>query len=190
MLMYRRIIRSDAEFFRNHDAEVINSVYWRTCARGDLLVRSPHQDAVNGRLYSRFWRLHVYTNWFFALCLIPLCFLSGYFLIFDKRLQTTNRASRSAWDQVRVQAKEYVGSVEEIRPNNAFGYGLRLLDRAFQRYHDTMDEVSRLRCLFNVASPIVATIQDSALYWIGAALCLLTLKSASLFWFRSPGAMS
>ena len=44
-----------------------------------------------------------------------------------------------------------------------------------------MDEVSRLRCLFNVANPIVATIQDSALYWVGAALSLLTLKSTSLF---------
>jgi len=182
MLMYRRIIRSDAEFFRNHDAEVINSRVLEDMRNAvtfwfDLLIKMP---LMVGSILV-FGAFMVYTNWFFALCLIPLCFLSGYFLIFDKRLQTTNRASRSAWDQVRVQAKEYVGSVEEIRPNNAFGYGLRLLDRAFQRYHDTMDEVSRLRCLFNVASPIVATIQDSALYWIGAALCLLTLKSASLF---------
>lgn len=182
MQLYRRLIRSDADFFRNHDAEVINSrvledtrsavTFWF-----DLLIKMPLMVG-SILVYGAFM---VYTNWFFALCLIPLCFLSGYFLIFDKRMQAVNRASRSAWDNVRVQAKEYVGSVEEIRPNNAFGYGLRLLDRAFQRYHGVMDEVSRLRCLFNVASPIVATIQDSALYWVGAALCLLTLRSASLF---------
>ena len=180
--MYRRVIRSDADFFRNHDASSINSrvlddmrsavTFWF-----DLLLKMPLMVG-SILVYGAFM---VYTNWFFALCLIPLCFLSGYFLLFDKRMQATNRASHSAWDNVRVQAKEYVGSVEEIRPNNAFGYGLRLLDRAFQRYHGVMDEVSRLRCLFNVASPIVTTIQDSALYWIGAALCLLTLKSASLF---------
>jgi ABC-type multidrug transport system fused ATPase/permease subunit len=180
--MYRRVIRSDADFFRNHDASSINSrvlddmrsavTFWF-----DLLLKMPLMIG-SILVYGAFM---VYTNWFFALCLIPLCFLSGYFLIFDKRMQAVNRASHSAWDNVRVQAKEYVGSVEEIRPNNAFGYGLRLLDRAFQRYHGVMDEVSRLRCLFNVASPIVTTIQDSALYWIGAALCLLTLKSASLF---------
>jgi ABC-type multidrug transport system fused ATPase/permease subunit len=182
MQMYRRLIRSDPDFFRDHDAAVINSrvledmrstvTFWF-----DLLLKMPLMVG-SILVYGAFM---VHTNWFFALCLIPLCFLSGYFLIFDKRMQAVNRESRSAWDQVRVQAKEYVGSVEEIRPNNAFGYGLRLLDRAFQRYHDVMDEVSRLRCLFNVASPIVATIQDSALYWLGAALCLLTLKSASLF---------
>jgi ABC-type multidrug transport system fused ATPase/permease subunit len=182
MQMYGRLIRSDAEFFRNHDATVINSrvledvrsavTFWF-----DLLIKMP---IMVGSILV-FGADMVYTNWFFALCLIPLCFLSGYFLIFDKRLQATNRTSRSAWDQVRIQAKEYVGSVEEIRPNNAFGYGLRLLDRAFQRYHVAMDDVSRLRCLFNVANPIVDTIQNSALYWIGAALCLLTLKSASLF---------
>jgi putative ABC transport system ATP-binding protein len=182
MQMYRRLIRSDADFFRNHDAAVINSrvledtrsavTFWF-----DLLLKMPLMVG-SILVYGAFM---AYTNWFFALCLIPLCFLSGYFLIFDKRMQAVNRASRSAWDNVRVQAKEYVGSVEEIRPNNAFGYGLRLLDRAFQRYHDVMDQVSRLRCLFNVASPIVAAIQDSALYWIGAALCLLTLKSASPF---------
>lgn len=182
MQMYRRLIRCDADFFRNHDAEAINSLalddmrsavtFWF-----DLLLKMP---LMVGSLlvYGAFM---VYTNWFFALCLIPLCFLSGYFLIFDKRMQATNRASGGAWEKVRGQARDYVGSVEEIRPNNAFGYGLRLLDRAFQRYHDAMDEVSKLRCLFNVGSPIVATIQDSALYWIGAALCLLTLKSASLF---------
>jgi ABC-type multidrug transport system fused ATPase/permease subunit len=182
MQMYYRLLRFDADFFRDHDAEVINSrvledlrsavTFWF-----DLLLKLP---LLVGSIlvYGAFM---VYTNGFFALCLIPLCFLSGYFLIFDKRMRAVNRANRSAWDKVRVQAKEYVGSVEEIRPNNAFGYGLRLLDQAFQRYHDVTDEVSRLRCFFNVANPIVATIQDSALYWIGAALCLLTLKSASLF---------
>jgi ABC-type multidrug transport system fused ATPase/permease subunit len=182
MQLYRRLIRSDADFFRSHEAEVINSraledmrsavTFWF-----DLLLKMPLMVG-SILVYGAYM---VYTNWFFGLCLIPLCFLSGYFLIFDKRMQALNRASRSAWDKVRVQAKEYVGSVEEIRPNNAFGYGLRLLDGAFQRYHAVMDEVSRLRCVFNVASPIVATIQDSALYWIGAALSLLTLKSASLF---------
>ena len=182
MQMFQRLVRFDADFFRNHDAEVINShvlednrtatTFWF-----DLLLKMPLMIGCIV-VYGAYM---IYTNWFFALCLIPLCFLSGYFLLFERRLQATNRASRNAWDRVRVQAKEYVGSVEEIRPNNAFGYGLRLLERTLQHYHDTMDGVSRLRCLFNACDPIVATIQDGALYWVGAALCLLTLKSASLF---------
>ena len=182
MRMYRRLIRFDPEFFRDHDAELINSraledtktvvTFWF-----DLMLRMP-LTVGSLLVYGAFM---VHTNWFFALCLIPLCFLSGYFLLFDKRIQTVNRGSKKAWDGVRIQAKEYVGSIEEIRPNNAFGYGLRLLDRAFEGYHQVMDRMSRLRCLFNVSDPIVLTIQDSALYWIGAALCLLTLKSASPF---------
>ena len=114
--MYRRVIRSDADFFRNHDASSINSrvlddmrsavTFWF-----DLLLKMPLMIG-SILVYGAFM---VYTNWFFALCLIPLCFLSGYFLIFDKRMQAVNRASHSAWDNVRVQAKEYVGSVEEIR---------------------------------------------------------------------------
>ena len=182
MEMYHRLIRSDADFFRNHDAESINSLALEDMRSSvtfwfDLLIKMP---IMVGSILV-FGADMVYTNWFFALCLIPLCFLSGYFLLFDRRMQATNRASGGAWEKVRGQAKEYVGSIEEIRPNNAFGYGLRLLDRAFHRYHDAMDAVSRLRCFFNVVNPIVVTIQDSALYWIGAALCLLTLKSASLF---------
>ncbi len=182
MQMYRRLIRFDPDFFRNNDAEVINARVLEDMRTAmsfwfDLLLRMP---LMLGSLlvYGAFM---VNTNWFFALCLIPLCFLSGYFLIFDKRFQAVNRGSRSAWNKVRVQAKEYVGSVEEVRPNNAFGYGLRLLDRAFGHYGNVEDGVSRLRCFFNVANPIVTTIQDSALYWIGAALCLLTLKSVSPF---------
>ncbi len=182
MQMYRRVIRFDPEFFRDHDAELINSraledtrtvvTFWF-----DLLLRMP---LTIGSLLV-FGAFMVHTNWFFAVCLIPLCCLSGYFMLFDKRIQAVNRGSKKAWDGVRLQAKEYVGSIEEIRPNNAFGYGLRLLDRAFDGYHEKMDRVSRLRCLFNVGDPIILTIQDSALYWIGAALCLLTLKSASPF---------
>ena len=182
MQMYRRLIRSDAEFFRVHESETINHrvledvrsavTFWF-----DLLLKMPLMVG-SILVYGAFM---FSTNWFFALCLIPLCFLSGYFLLFDRRMQAVNRASGGAWEQVRGQAKEYVGSVEEIRPNNAFGYGFGLLDRAFQVYHEAMDGVSRLRCLFNVVNPIVTTIQDGALYWIGAALCLLTLKSASLF---------
>ena len=36
-----------------------------------------------------------------------------------------------------------------------------------------------LRSFFNVTDATVSTIQDIALYWLGAALCLLTLRSAS-----------
>jgi ABC-type multidrug transport system fused ATPase/permease subunit len=176
------MIRFNADFFRNHDTEVINSrmledqrtatTFWF-----DLLLKMP---VMLGSIVV-FGAYMIYTNWFFALCLIPLCCLSGYFLAFDKQMQTVNRSTRNAWDKVRVQAKEYVGIVEEIRPNNAFAYGLRLLERTLQRYHEAMDQVSRLRCLFNVTNPIVAAIQDSALYWIGAALCLLTLKGSHAF---------
>ena len=182
MELYHRLMRFDADFFRNHDAEVINThlleeqrtatTFWF-----DLLLKLPLM--IGSILVYGAFMFH--TNWFIALCLIPLCFLSGYFLLLDKRIQAVNRASRNAWDKVRVQAKECVGSVEEIRPNDAFGYCLRLLDRALQGYHSSMEEVSRLRCMFNVVDPIVGAIQDSALYWIGAGLCLLTLKSASLF---------
>jgi ABC-type multidrug transport system fused ATPase/permease subunit len=182
MQMYRRLIRFDPDFFRDHDAELINSRALddtRTVATFwfDLLLKMP---LTIGSLLV-FGVYMVRTNWFFAVCLIPLCGLSGYFLLFDKRIQAVNRGSKKAWDSIRLQAKEYVGSIEEIRPNNAFGYGLRLLDRAFDGYHDVMERVSRLRCLFNAGDPIILTIQDSALYWIGAALCLLTLKSASPF---------
>jgi ABC-type multidrug transport system fused ATPase/permease subunit len=182
MELYHRLMRFEADFFRNHDAEVINThlledqrtatTFWF-----DLLLKMPLMIG-SILVYGAFM---IHTNWFIAVCLIPLCFLSGYFLLFDRRIQAVNRASRKDWDKVRVQAKECVGSVEEVRPNNAFGYCLRLLERALQGYHDSMEEVSRLKCLFNVADPIVGAIQDSALYWIGAGLCLLTLKSASLF---------
>jgi len=141
MQMYYRLLRFDADFFRDHDAEVINSRVLEDLRNAvtfwfDLLLKLPLL-AGSILVYGAFM---VYTNAFFALCLIPLCFLSGYFLIFDKRMRAVNRANHSAWDKVRVQAKEYVGSVEEIRPNNAFGYGLRLLDQAFHRYHDVTDE--------------------------------------------------
>ncbi len=76
MAMYRRLIRSDADFFRNHDAESINSLALEDMRSAvtfwfDLLLKMPLMVG-SIVVYGAFM---VYTNWFFALCLIPLCFL-------------------------------------------------------------------------------------------------------------------
>jgi len=176
MRMYGRVIRFDSEFFRNHDAEEINARVLediRTVV--DFSLELAVQLPVIAASLAVFSAYMFHANWFLAVCVIPLCFLSGYYLLFDRRIQEVNRESRRAWERVRTQAKEYVASVEEVRPNNSFGYSRRFLDRSFRGYQQVMNDIDRLRSAFRVANPIVATIQDGFLYLIGAALCILTL---------------
>ncbi|MEI8289297.1 MAG: ATP-binding cassette domain-containing protein [Verrucomicrobiota bacterium] len=176
MQMYNRVVRFDPEFFRNHDAEEINT---RTLEDAkvvadfelDWVVQFPVVIATL-LIYGAYM---FYVNWFFAVWLIPLCLLSGYFLLFDKRIQKDNRRSRRAWDRVRGQAREYLAGVEEIRPNSAFAYGRRLMDRSFSAYQDVVKDISGLSNAFKAASPIISAIQDGSLYLIGASLCILAL---------------
>ena len=176
MRMYGRVIRFGPEFFRTNDPEEINTRVLEDTRAAvgtwlDMAVRLP---VLAGSLLV-YGVYMVHANWFFAVCLMILCVLSGYFLLFDKRIQEINRNGRKAWEAVRMQAKEFVVSVEEVRPNSAFGYGGSLLDRSFQGFRDVMKEIARMRAIFQVGDPIVATIQDASLYFIGASLCILTL---------------
>jgi ABC-type bacteriocin/lantibiotic exporter with double-glycine peptidase domain len=180
MQLYCRLIRFDPEFFRSTDPGTINLRVFDDCRLAtvfwlDALFRLP---LILGSMLV-FGVYMVYTNWFLAMCLIPLFLLNGYFLLLDRWIVRVNTEARVSYEKVSSQAKDFVAGIEEIRPNDAFGYCQRLLNKTFEGYQRSMTRISWLRSVFSIADTIVATLQDCTLYWLGAALCLLSLGSAS-----------
>ncbi len=176
--LFGRAIRFSPEFFRQRDPEEVNNrileeshivskfyvttLVWFPLTCIDLIAYGAYM---------------FFVNWSLALLVIPLAFLNGYFLFFDKRIQAINRESRRHWDATRVRSKECMLSVEEYRTNNVFAYGLHLLGAPLERFWRSRHEISALKSLFRAVSPVIQMIQDGVLLWVGAALCILTLKA-------------
>jgi ABC-type multidrug transport system fused ATPase/permease subunit len=171
--LYRRILRFGAGFFRRQEVERINVRALEDTSRVvsfriDVLTGLPLAvvaAAVLGAVMVR-------SNGFLSLCLIPVSLLSGYFVLFDRRIQQVNRLARSTWDGVRATASELVGGVAEFRSHHAFDHGLARLERPAGELHGAMVQVGRLSAWFGSLSPLVASVQTAILFAVGAALCM------------------
>ncbi len=171
--VFSRLLRFPPEFFLTHKPETINT---RTledtrCVAGywsEAMQNAPL--AVLSLLV--FGGYMIATNWFLGLCLVPLSLLSGYFLVFDRLIQRLNRQVRDTWDEVRVRSHEVVSGVGEIRNHAAFDYGWERVRASLQEYVGLMKQVGHWNAFFRAAGPLVAAVQSTTLYWLGAALCL------------------
>jgi ABC-type multidrug transport system fused ATPase/permease subunit len=171
--VFGRVLRFRPDFFRDHPAEDINVRTLDDTGRVarfflDAVVVLPialvNLVAFGGYMIAQ--------NWFMGLCLIPLSLLSGYFILFDRQVQIANRRELEAWVAVRRQASELIEGVAEIRGHAAFEYAVDRLASPLEEHKAAMLQFGKLTALFHALNPLVAAVQNGALYWIGAALCI------------------
>ena len=171
--IFARLLRFSPDFFRENKPETVNTrtledtryvaEYWLEAMQSvPLAVAS----------LVLFGGYMIWTNWFLGLCLVPLSLLSGYFLVFDRVIQRLNRRIRDSWDEVRARSNEVVSGVAELRNHAAFDYGLGIVTERFKNYSGLMKRVGKWNAFFLAAEPFVGAVQNTALYWLGAALCL------------------
>jgi ABC-type multidrug transport system fused ATPase/permease subunit len=171
--LYSKVLRFSPEFFRNTEVEKINSRALEdtsTVCRVwlDLITNLP-LSIVTAVVFGV---TMVRSNWFLAVVMIPLSLLSGYFVLFDRKVQIVNRRAREDWDGIRAEAHELIAATAEIRSHNAFDYALRSLRTCFERYGVTTIEIGRLSALFQAMDMLASCLQNGFLYWIGASLTL------------------
>lgn len=175
---YWRVFRFGAEFFRQREVDEINNRILEdsqtvTKFRVKALAETPLVliELVAYGSYL-FW-----VSPILAAVVVPLAFLNGYFLIFDSRIRRVSLELRSSWDALRARARESVGAVSEFRTHAAFDYGTARLDAPLTRHRTVSLALGRLQALFSALGPVAQLLQDVALYWVGAALCVLTIQS-------------
>lgn len=185
--LYHHLLRLSARFFSDRNSDALNT---RALEDSRIVAEFWSQAVVSvplavcsllvigGYMFMR--------NWFLALCVIPLVLLSGYFVLFDRKIQKTFRELRQTWDQVKGRTTEMVGAVDELRRQAALDYGLDSIRTEVAHYRRNMTEVGRLSAIFEAVGPFVSTLQSVALYWLGAAMCLraswLSGLGATLSW--------
>jgi ABC-type multidrug transport system fused ATPase/permease subunit/CRP-like cAMP-binding protein len=171
--LYSRVLRFSPEFFRNTEIEKINSRALEdtstVCKVWLDLITSLPLSAVTAVVFGA---TMVRSNWFLAVVMIPLSLLSGYFVLFDRKVQVVNRRAREDWDGIRAEANELIAATGEIRSHCAFDYGLKSLRTCFERYGVTTVEIGRLSALFQAMDMLASCLQNGFLYWIGASLTL------------------
>jgi ABC-type multidrug transport system fused ATPase/permease subunit len=173
LVLFGRILRFSADFFRDQEVERINSRALEDTNR----VANFRVSALVGMPLAAasiviFGVIMILDNYFLGLCMVALSVLSGYLLAFDRQIQAVNRQARETWDGIRVSANEVIGGVSEYRNHCAYDYGLKGLGKSFEKYHGVMLRVGRLMAMFGAIDPVVVTIQTGVLFWVGAALCI------------------
>lgn len=171
--LFARVIRFDAEFFRNRPVESINTRLLED-SRSMIAVYSQLVSTVPVSLYTLvvLGGYMLYENLLLGSIMIPLAILSGYFLLFDRQIQQITRDQRKVWDTIRVRSNEVVSCVDEQRRHAAFEHGLRELEHSFRGYQVLMDRLGRWSAFFQASGPIVTVLQKSVLLGIGAGLCI------------------
>jgi putative ABC transport system ATP-binding protein len=171
--VFGRVLRFSADFYHENEVERINT---RTLEDSRTIANSWACAVVVLPLAAIslvvFGGYMLWRNWFLGLCLIPLSFLSGYFLIFDRVIQRLSRQMHDRWDSVRVRSNEVIAGIAEIRNHAAFDYGHRSVETSFRGYTDLMARVGTWNAFFRAAGPVVTALQTSTLYWLGAGLCM------------------
>lgn len=171
--LLRRLLRFSPQYFREHDAETINArVLENTRAAAEFAAQMIVAAPLAVLSLVIFGGVMLSTHWFLGCCMLPLTLLSGYFLVFDRQIQQLNREHRKQWDEIRSASHELVAGVGEIRVQGAFDYGVRRIEARFERFRKLQTRSSRWNALFQVGEPFVAAVQNSAVYWLGAGLCL------------------
>ena len=171
--VYARVLRFGAEFFRGQEVERINAramedtsrvvMFWATAVVAVPLAAA--SIAVLGAVM-------LLDNWLLALCMIVFSVLSGYFVVFDRLIQSINHDMRDNWETIRASANEVVGGVAEVRGHAAFDHALGGLDKSFHGHQRVMERFGRFIALFRAMDPLVGTVQKGALLALGAALCI------------------
>lgn len=170
---YARLLRLSADFFRERSVDGINTrgvedTYKLASFWSAAILEVPLAGATL-LLYGVYM---FQQNWFLAIIMVPLSLLSGYFLVFDARIQKLNRQAGESSDLVRTRTNEMVATVYEFRHHAAFNYGLRILEGPFRMQSRFMRRLGGWNSLFNAAEELVYTLQIYPVYWVGAALCM------------------
>jgi ABC-type multidrug transport system fused ATPase/permease subunit len=171
--IFARLFRFSADFFREHKPETVNTrTLEDTRYVADYWLEAVQYVPLAAASLVVYGAYMIWTNWFLGLCLAPLSLLSGYFLVFDRVIQRLNCRTRDAWDELRVRSNEMVSGVAELRNHAAFDYGMAVVAGRFKEYGELVKLVGRWSAFFWAAEPLVSAVQNTALYWLGAALCL------------------
>ena len=168
-----RVLRFGDAFFQGRNVESI-TVRILEDAKTMVSVFSFGISTVPPNLFCLVF-LAVYMirmNWLLGSVMVVLGALSCYFLVIDDKIQRINKMQRQAWDQVRSRSLEVISGAAELRGHHAFGYGVNRVSESFDQNWKAMVQVGQWNAFFQAASPLVSTIQKSALYWLGAGLCI------------------
>lgn len=175
--VYTRVLRFDAAYFRTEEVEKINAQALEDTNRvglcwSEVIVGVPLSAAsilVVGIVMAS-------GNWVLGASTILLAVLSGWFVLFDRRMQETSMSIRDTWETIRTTANETVAGVAEIRRHGAFEHALSRLDRSFAGYQTSMVRFGRFFATFRAMDPLVGAVQRGALIAIGAALCIAATR--------------
>jgi ABC-type multidrug transport system fused ATPase/permease subunit len=173
LMVFSRVLRFSADFFRDHEAERINTRALEDTERvATLWAEAVFTVPLAFLSIVVFAILMLADNWFLGACMIPLSLLSCCFLFFDSRIQALNARGVETRESVRAQGNQVIVAAAELRQHFAFDYGLASMRRCFQDYRQLMIDMGKLAGWFQALAPVVATIQIGVLTWLGAALCL------------------
>ncbi|HUT37226.1 MAG TPA: ATP-binding cassette domain-containing protein [Planctomycetota bacterium] len=180
MRVYARLLRFDAAFFRNQEVERINTRAMEDTSRvatfwAAALVTAP----LAGASIAVVGAVMLLDNWLLGLCMIALSVLSGYFALFDRKVQAINHMVRESWETIRARANETVAGVAEIRGHGAFDHIAGELSGSFRGYQGAMERFGQFIAMFRAMDPLVATVQKGVLFAVGAALCIAGAHGAS-----------
>lgn len=181
MNIYARILRFGADFFRSQEVARINA---RAIEDANLFGMFSSEALIGIPLtlasVGIFAAVMLADNWLLGLCMILLSAFSGYFVLLDRRIQSTNFQVRETWEAIRASANEAVSGVSEIRNHAAFDYALANLGRSFRGYQTVTVRMGRLTALLRAADPLVGAAQQGVLFAVGAALCIAGSRLADV----------
>lgn len=171
--LLRRLVRFAPQYFRDHDAETINArVLDNTRSTAEFAAEAIVIVPLAALSLCIFGGVMLSTNWFLGCCTLPLALLSGYFLVFDRQIQQINREHRRQWEEIRSASHELIAGVREVRVQGAFDYGVQRIASRLGKFRNLIARSGRWSALFHVGEPFVAAVQNGAVYWLGAGLCL------------------
>jgi ABC-type multidrug transport system fused ATPase/permease subunit len=172
-MLLERVFRFSGDFFRENEVEKISvrtleDAYVISGFVTDAIVNIP-LAAVSIVIFGA---VMIHGHWLLGSVMVIVTPLWGYFLLFDRRIQSLSRERAASEDHLRTVAKELLVGIGEIRSHCAFDYALSRFDRTTERNNEASFALFRLISLVGACNPLIGTVQNTLLYGLGALLCL------------------
>lgn len=172
VFLYDSIFRCPPEFFAKHPAQGLNV---RLLEESGFVVYHWQESLTKLPLallsIIAFGVSMFAQNGFLGAVMVPLSVAGAGTHLFSQRLREKSRDMRTGWENVRATADEMITNVEELRANNAEGYGLRLLTQQYGEFSSKLLAM-RISEAATLAIPrLVSGIQLGILFLLGVQIC-------------------
>ncbi|MCH2209219.1 MAG: ATP-binding cassette domain-containing protein [Lentisphaerales bacterium] len=119
-------------------------------------------------------------NWFLATLIILLAPLHAFFLLFDKKLQSTLAASGQALDDLINRSVENLTNIREIRNHFAFDYIIERMKNGLYRIKKIETSIVKINAMFDGMPDVINGLTKAILLSIGAYLCVSEIQIPGL----------